>query len=198
MIDDILDRIISNDKLHALWLNTLSYLEYVGARKMMKSQWEEDVDYSVLEHMAEEIRHALILKKIARKKFTLDVSNFSAACMLEKHAAKNYFQKIDAKSSEQASSTRYAYLLTSYLIETRALKLYGAYQNQLKKREMFQLSPIINQEERHLQTIKCMLIDLDPALEAKQYFYLAYEEECFHEWLELLVQRLDSYESYTR
>ncbi len=197
MLDTILARIVSNDELHARWLNTLSYMEYVGARKMMKSQQESDIDEVMLEHMAEEIRHALILKKIVRRNFSEDLADYSEANMLHKPAAKLYFQRIDSMSGEQTKSARHAYLLTSYLIETRALKFYSAYDKQLKMDSSFRLVAIINQETRHLSAIENALVSSDKEFLANQDFLLKYEEQCFGEWLSSLAQEVEKYDTRT-
>ena len=62
-----LETLFINPKLHAKFLNTLSFLEYTGARKIVKSQDAEDIDMEKLSHMAEEIRHALMFKRFSNK-----------------------------------------------------------------------------------------------------------------------------------
>lgn len=36
-LEDLVERIVADPALHARWLNTFSYLEYVGIRKIVKS-----------------------------------------------------------------------------------------------------------------------------------------------------------------
>ncbi len=40
-LEALVDRIVADPALHARWLNTFSYLEYVGFRKIVKSQKAE-------------------------------------------------------------------------------------------------------------------------------------------------------------
>ena len=54
-----------NPNLHARWLNMFSYLEYIGFRKIVKSQGAENLSLETLGHAVEEGRHALMLKKFA-------------------------------------------------------------------------------------------------------------------------------------
>ena len=59
----VLSELVKHNELHAKFLNTISLMEYMGARKIVKSQLEKNVDSEVLAHMTEEIRHAQIFKK---------------------------------------------------------------------------------------------------------------------------------------
>ena len=64
MIQSLLEKIVQNKDHHAKWLNSLSFLENCGARKISKSEHRSDVDIMVLKHAAEEHRHAFYLKKM--------------------------------------------------------------------------------------------------------------------------------------
>lgn len=59
---ECLTALVKQPTLHARFLNTLSLLEFIGARKIMKSQEEDSVTPAVLAHATEEIRHAQVLK----------------------------------------------------------------------------------------------------------------------------------------
>lgn len=186
MLLQLLERIVDDDELHVRWLNTLSYLEYVGARKIIKSQNEDDIDDRVLLHMAEEIHHALFLRKIIRKHFVTRTLNFSHHCMLAKSAAKAYFKNVDRECFTHAKNPHHAYLLTSYIIETRALKLYSVYQKLLKQRAMFSIASLLSQEERHLDEIKSLLL-ADSEFLAVHDRILVEEEKFFAQLLESLA-----------
>jgi hypothetical protein len=64
-LESLVDKIVADQVLHARWLNTFSYLEYVGFRKIVKSQKAEALTAAILGHACEEGRHALGLKKLA-------------------------------------------------------------------------------------------------------------------------------------
>lgn len=62
-IRQLLNTIIASDELHAKWLNTLSFLENCGARKIAACEHPTLVKEEMLKHAAEEFRHALHLKR---------------------------------------------------------------------------------------------------------------------------------------
>jgi hypothetical protein len=66
-LENLLDRMVADPSLHARWLNTFSYLEYVGFRKIEKSERAETLTAAVLGRACEEGRHALRLKTLAIK-----------------------------------------------------------------------------------------------------------------------------------
>ena len=55
-----LRQVMSCDQTHAKWLNTLAYLEHIGSRKIIKSQNSLRLDLHMLQHIAEEARHAFL------------------------------------------------------------------------------------------------------------------------------------------
>lgn len=195
MFTKLLARIIDDDDLHARWLNTLSYLEYVGARKIIKSQNEDDVDLGLLEHMAEEIHHAYFLKKLAHRYFSQSFSGKDS--LLAKNAAKNYVQSVDAHCARFARTAHHAYLLTSYVIETRALVLYTVYDDHLQKRHAFRLTSILKQERRHLHEMEKALVCFDDQFISLKAALLLEESHYFHEWMLALQRELVTYDAIT-
>ena len=161
-------------KLHAQFLNTLSLLEYIGARKLIKSQHEKTITSEVLSHAAEEIRHAQTLKRAAQRLLTSEpsgeqVETFAPECLLAPAAAHQYIQRIDfgvekkLTSHDTASKTVANYLLTTLLLEERAGSLYPIYEKALKQSPEVEkwLSPIlrsiIREEDSHLQAVVVQL-----------------------------------------
>ena len=61
----LLDRVTGDPNREARWLNTLSFLEFVGARKIAAFMGGRYPDLQVLEHWADETRHALVLRQTA-------------------------------------------------------------------------------------------------------------------------------------
>lgn len=55
--------IVAQPERHAKWLNTLSFLENCGARKIAACEHPILVQEEMLKHAAEEFRHALHLKR---------------------------------------------------------------------------------------------------------------------------------------
>ena len=64
--NQFLERVIRHKQLHGLWLNTLSFLEYMGSRKIAKALPQEEFNEVLLGHLSEEVRHSLYFKKQAR------------------------------------------------------------------------------------------------------------------------------------
>jgi len=150
----LLEEIISDDSLHASFLNTLSYLEYVGSRKMLKSLPSSLLDKTLLAHIHEETKHSLILKNLAQKLSKKSMS-FTKEEMLAGQAAKNYFQEVDHYSLKFSFDNPILnYLYTTYAVEQRALIFYSLYDDLLKKKAFpFSLSSILNDEVQHLDAV---------------------------------------------
>ena len=62
-LQKILNKVVANPTTHAKWLNTLSFMENAGARKISASEDKKNVSLIILKHAAEEHRHAYYLKK---------------------------------------------------------------------------------------------------------------------------------------
>ena len=178
-----LQRVIADDALHMRWLNTLAYMEYVGARKIMKSQHEDDIDENLLAHMAEEINHAYFLKKLVRKNFLKAATKFSEQDLLAKSSAKKYLQSIDAYCALHAPNVNHAYMLSSFVIETRALLLYSTYGKLLQETNLFRLTSILKQEERHLQEMEEALHVRDQDFSVTKEKMRHFEERSFSNFL---------------
>jgi bacterioferritin (cytochrome b1) len=59
----LLEKIVQQNETHAKWLNTLSFMENAGARKISACEHPTNVSLIQLKHAAEEHRHAYYLKK---------------------------------------------------------------------------------------------------------------------------------------
>ena len=94
-LDCLAVKIVAEPALHARWLNTFSYLEYVGFRKIVKSQRAEYLTAAILGHACEEGCHALSLKKLAVKLGGAEFDSYSPEVLLCDEEAKTYFQELD-------------------------------------------------------------------------------------------------------
>ena len=193
----LLKTIVENPEWHARWLNTLSYLELCGARKISQflprslhesSTWEERSE--LLQHASEEFRHAqTFCKLIERLEFPkshtithfcgrrglryLDLLDLNVARLLR---AQNY----------QADFRKACYLLTTYAIEKRAEELYACYEEILRQADSkISVRFIINEERGHLAQIE-RDIDQDPVISRLCASARRCEEEIFQQfWGEL-------------
>lgn len=154
--EDLLPAILEKPILHARMVNTFSMLEYIGTRKILKSQDAASISISLLAHIQEEIRHAQLLKKLA-----LDLSHGELQTYSQEHLfcgkeAREYFQTIDREAEKRVhrSGKFQNYLLTTLLIEERAKRIYPVYGKAL---ETLGYSPVIRailrDEENHLREV---------------------------------------------
>lgn len=214
-IEEILINIVRDDSLHRKWLNTLSYMENCGARKIINAEQPNSVSLMMLKHAAEETRHAFYFKnQMSRvggevdrhqgrveKNEELVLPDFSFSHILGGTLSKNYITVLDLMIcryleeehglKEQELKDR-AYLLTTYSIEVRALKLYPLYERILRKNDsQVSIKGIILEENNHLK-------DMEKEIEVcwqnwKQVVAraLRMEEELFLKWQKRLMAEVD-------
>jgi hypothetical protein len=159
-IQGFFKRCEADRELHARFANTLSYLEYVGARKIMKSQQAEAFTDEVLSHAYEEIRHAHAFKKVARELSGGRLRAYAPHELLAGESATRYFQDLDQGIADDlgARDTWRNYLYTTLLIEERANLLYPAYEPSLTAAGFpHVLRAILKEEEKHLDDITTAL-----------------------------------------
>jgi len=151
----LLQKIVANPRLEARWLNTLSLLEHMGARKISKTVANTHPSLDVLKHHSDETRHAYILKNLSKN---LWKENLDYLCREEGVA---YFQNLDHQISEWVSKLTQKendfqnYLFVTCAIERRAMALYPLYKSVTthpKVRE--ELKNIILEEADHRQDIE--------------------------------------------
>ncbi|HEY8270010.1 MAG TPA: hypothetical protein VIG33_03925 [Pseudobdellovibrionaceae bacterium] len=152
--------IVDNPRIHACWLNSLSYLEYRGFRKIIRSRTTKEISLQILIHSAEEVRHSVFFKRQAVKIGGNDFIHFAEESLLASQALKNYFYKIDARTMAAIEGVQgsllseAAYSVITWLVETRALSLYEEYEKILRASSaQFSLSSILREESLHLKEI---------------------------------------------
>ncbi|MCY4512689.1 MAG: hypothetical protein OXB86_03265 [Bdellovibrionales bacterium] len=183
----ILENIVSSRKIHGRWLNTLSFLEYIGTRKILKSLPANILDETLLSHVAEEAFHSLFFKKLARK-LTVNNYSFKEEEMLAPEECENYFQQLD-KKAELISNEKpdLNYLYTTWIVETRAVSVYSLYNKILKEKQFsFTLNPILKDEEKHLAQVKNCIQQMDSRHEIHFQELMGFEEQEFSVLLEHL------------
>lgn len=185
----LLKNIITTPTLLARFLNTLSLLEYVGARKILKSQKYDQIDEQMLAHAAEEIRHAQVVKRAALKLAPELCNDYSEAALLCGKEAHDYFQTLDQAVNEVVQANpKHAYLFTTYLIEIRAVEFYNLFDtalNEADKPAIFR--GILVEEERHLAEILAALKTFDYAdSKIEQLTYI--EQQAFAKFMAAVQQ----------
>lgn len=160
----LLQKFIASDALHMKWLNTLSYLENCGAKKIAACQHPTLVKEEVLKHAAEEFRHAHYLKKQISRISSQQVPDFSRGWLLGSTATLHYLAALDLQTSRYLTKeiglkrdevTAASYLLVTYAIELRAKGVYAIYDKLLRaKRSKVAIKSIFLEEIEHLKEME--------------------------------------------
>lgn len=189
----ILEQIVADAILHAKWLNTLSFMENAGARKISACEDPLNTDLIQLKHAVEEHRHAYYLKKQIGKLGIEGFEFYNESSLIGGKASVQYLHRLDVKTSrylkEQFNLTgqelRYAaYLFVTYAIEVRADELYPIYQEVLTSvGSKVMVKSIILEEEGHLEEMISQLKGFNPKWEAHAEHVLQIEAALFHHWI---------------
>src|ERR1700750_2067737 len=195
-LNTILPKIISDNQLHARWLNTLSLMENTGARKI--SAWEdpETVTYIILKHAAEEHPHAFYLKKQIEKVKSVDCPTYNGDYLIAPKSSKYYLNQLDVDVCRylkrelglKGRELRFAaYLLVTYAIEVRADELYPVYQDALDKvSSKVNVKSIILEEEGHLEEMINQLKTFSPDWQFHADKAVGMETRLFNQWVDQL------------
>jgi hypothetical protein len=150
-IQTLLKQISAEPSLEARWLNTLSLLEFVGARKISRTVADRHPSLEVLWHLADETRHALAFKRLACEVAGTEVSEY-----LRPQEAATYFQTLDRELAAWAlqalghEDVRLNYLLTTTIVEQRAMLMYPLYKAATRQAPVrAELGRIITEEQSH-------------------------------------------------
>ena len=163
-VKNVFEKLKRDKSLHGLFLNTLSLLEFAGARKIIKSQKAETLSLDLLSHAAEEIRHARILKSMALS-LREDLTTFEPKHLLCGGAAWNYIQSVDAGVESELGVPQpwLNYLYTTLMIEERAMEVYPLYAPILAEMGFTNaFRGLISEEENHLRETREAIVHGDP------------------------------------
>jgi rubrerythrin len=200
-IKPILENIVNNNTLHAKWLNTLSYMENAGAKKISASEHKENVNLIILKHAAEEHRHAYYLKKQLDKLDGNLCKTYTNDELLTPNQTKFYLNALDVAVcrylKKEFSLSGYdlkfaAYLFVTYAIEVRADELYPVYQDVLTNaKSKVNVKSIILEEEGHLEEMLNQLKTFSPDWEKHAEVVIKIEQQMFDEWMSNLSSTLN-------
>lgn len=159
MTTSFLSNIVASAELHAKWLNTLSFLENCGARKIAACEHPTLVKEEMLKHAAEEFRHAHHLKRQIARVTPKSFDNYALQTLLGGMTTLHYLNALDLKTSrylkERGLSKEAAYLLVTYAIELRADELYPLYDEILRKASSkVTVKSIMLEEKEHLEAMR--------------------------------------------
>jgi hypothetical protein len=196
---NVMEAIGREDVLRARFLNTLSYMEHIGATKIARSQSGPAADFMTLKHAAEEARHAFYLKKLCLKVRSHDCPDYTFPFLLAPVLSRQYLYHLDvavarmvkAAGLEGAALRKLAYLLVTFAIEVRADALYPVVEGYLERYpERISVASIIAEEEGHLAEMEASLAGYPDGLQALKEKAMVYEGGLFDEWLGQLEREL--------
>jgi hypothetical protein len=190
-LEDLIAIVAKEPRLHARWLNTFSFLEYIGFRKIVKSQRAETLNAIVLGHAVEEGRHALRLKKLAMQIGGQDFDSYAPEFMICGEEAENYFQSLDHDCEAQFAGlpdqlrSKLTYHYVTWLIERRALDVYGIYQQAVKGTIVAEkLKGLLAEEVGHLEQVEADLAASDPQHKENAARFIALETRLYDSLIE--------------
>jgi len=199
-IKAILENIVSDNVLHAKWLNTLSYMENAGAKKISASEHKEKVNLIILKHAAEEHRHAYYLKKQLDKLDGNLCKTYTNDELLAPNDTKFYLNALDVAVcrylKQHFNISGYelkfaAYLFVTYAIEVRADELYPVYQDVLTSAgSKVTVKSIILEEEGHLEEMLNQLKSFSADWEKHAKLVIRIEQDMFNSWMNNLGNQL--------
>lgn len=195
-LEELLHTIIKDETYHARFLNTLSFMENSGARKISASEHPETVTTMILKHAAEEHRHAYYLKKQLDKIGSGLCPTYARNELIAPEQSCFYLHKLDVFTSRYLKKTlglsgpplRYAaYLFVTYAIELRADELYPVYQTALSEAgHKVTVKSIILEEAGHLEEMIAQLQRFSAEWEKHAEAVVAIEQDLFNAWTSAL------------
>ncbi|WBV60938.1 hypothetical protein PFY12_02170 [Chryseobacterium camelliae] len=197
---NLLEKIVQYNEIHAKWLNTLSFMENAGARKISACEHSTKVSLIQLKHAAEEHRHAYYLKKQIGKIDPELCTTYEKNKLLASTATRQYLHSLDIKSCKYLQQVfqltkeelKYAaYLFVTYAIEVRADELYPVYQEILTKTSSkIMVKSIILEEEGHLEEMINQLNEFSEDWKKHAEIILNIEKELHDQWIKAIAQEV--------
>lgn len=196
----LLKAIVQDGKTHAKWLNTLSFMENAGARKISKCEHPILVTQIQLKHAAEEHRHAYYLKKQIGKIDSELCKTYDSKELLASTATRQYLHSLDIKACKYLQKAfqlnkedlKYAaYLFVTYAIEVRADELYPVYQQVLTEdSSKIMVKSIILEEEGHLEEMINQLNEFSADWQLHADHILTIEKELHEQWINAIEEEV--------
>lgn len=197
---NLLEKIVQHNETHAKWLNTLSFMENAGARKISACEHPVKVSLIQLKHATEEHRHAFYLKKQIGKIDSELCKTYESYELLAFVATRQYLHSLDIKACKYLQQNfqltneelKYAaYLFVTYAIEVRADELYPVYQDILTKTSSkIMVKSIILEEEGHLEEMINQLDEFSENWKVHAEVILNIEKELHKQWINAISQEV--------
>ncbi|XDD48752.1 hypothetical protein AB3N59_09800 [Leptospira sp. WS92.C1] len=185
-IRSFLKKIIQDSKIHSRWLNTISFLEHMGSRKILATQSGFEMGEMILRHASEEARHAHFFKRMSDRVSPGTCPDYKQENLHCGYPAFLYFQRLDGmvlKNLKQSGikgqkQSFLSYLYVTHLIEERADFLYNEYDQILEENGIsVSLKAIIKEEESHLSEMQNSLAAEDSDYKTRYAFFQEKEKK---------------------
>ena len=182
---ETLHAICADVRSEAAWLNTVSYLEFIGARKISRTVAKHHPTLEILEHLSDETRHAHEFKRLA-------VELIGEPTYLALEPARKMFMVLDQQLTEWVRGNvgddeNLMYLLVTTLIERRAMQIYPLYRSETGHEIVREsLSQIVTEEQAHRVALEEACVERLQHFGFDLEFAIAIEERAFSDfWKEL-------------
>lgn len=196
----LIERIVQDPRTHARWLNTLSFMENAGARKISACEHPAQVNIIQLKHACEEHRHAYYLKKQIGKLGSGLCTAYGNDELLAAAATRQYLHALDIKACKylkkhftltQEKLKYAAYLFVTYAIEVRADELYPVYQDVLTRASSkVMVKSIILEEEGHLEEMVSQLNGFSGTWRKHAENIVQMEKELHDAWIKAIIHEV--------
>ncbi len=196
-IRSFLQKIIQEPKQHSRWLNTISFLEHIGSRKILATQSGIETGEMILRHASEEARHAHFFKRMSERISPGSCPDYQTGNLHCGFSAFLYFQRLDGMvlknlnvSGIQGKKQSFlSYLYVTHLIEERADFLYKEYDQVLKENQIpVSLKAVLKEEEFHLAEMQATLITEDPEYETRYALFQEKEKKNYLKFEKALLK----------
>ncbi len=196
-IRSFLQKIIQEPKQHSRWLNTISFLEHIGSRKILATQSGIGTGEMILRHASEEARHAHFFKRMSERISPGSCPDYQTGNLHCGFSAFLYFQRLDGMvlknlnvSGIQGKKQSFlSYLYVTHLIEERADFLYKEYDQVLKENQIpVSLKAVLKEEEFHLAEMQATLITEDPEYETRYALFQEKEKKNYLKFEKALLK----------
>ncbi|RHX93613.1 hypothetical protein DLM76_16325 [Leptospira yasudae] len=196
-IRTFLQKIIQDSKQHSRWLNTISFLEHMGSRKILATQSGIGMGEMILRHASEEARHAHFFKRMSERVSPGSCPDYQTENLHCGFPAFLYFQRLDgmvlknlnAAGIRGKKQSFLSYLYVTHLIEERADFLYQEYDRILEENGIqVSLKAILKEEESHLAEMKSALTAEDPEYKTRYAIFQEKEEKNYRKFEKSLLK----------
>lgn len=196
-IRSFLKKIIQNGRQHSRWLNTISFLEHIGSRKILATQSGFAMGEMILRHASEEARHAHFFKRMSERVSPGSCPDYQTENLHCGFSAFNYFQRLDGMVLKNLNASGFrgkkqsflSYLYVTHLIEERADFLYQEYDRILEENGIpVSLKAILKEEESHLAEMRSALDREDSEFTTRYALFQEKEEKNYLKFEQSLLK----------